>query len=624
MLLSRKFIILLLLLLPLTAAAQVEDALEQWVEEREGDANAAELNDLLLQLADAPVNLNDTAAIATLPFLSPFQIRSLRNYIQLYGQLLDVKELRMVPGFDSATVALLSPLVVTEPYAPDKSLSLGEMLAKGRHTVVSGMGGTVERAEGYDNGHYEGDNLRALFCYTYNYDNRISLRLSADKDPAEPWGKGNFYGYHLMISDFGRLEKLVLGRYNLQFGQGLTLWTGFEPFSLTGTSPVRYGHGIRPASAFYEEGWQQGLAARVNLGRGFGVSAFGSRAGDEWFGGGHLDYRRGNLLLGLTATATRLDDSLKMKDYAYNQTYFRGDRQGALGLDALWQAGRTMLFGEAAVDQSGKTAFLGGVRISAGNGNNFGVTLRRYDPLYHNLHAAAYAIGETRNEQGISLDAQVRLPLSVTALLSADLHRFPAPRYGSYTPSAGTWVRVQLERPFGRRVQAAVRYAWRQKQRNIVGSDSTLYLGEETLRRQLQGQVRVTVGNWRFTTRGILSWFDAEQAERQHGWLAAQEVRYGHGRWQFATQAACFNVEGYYARIYLNESNLQYAYSMPMLQNRGLRLSAVVRVNVSKWLRVNLKYAVSAYPGQEAVGSGDAATTGPARQTWHLQLRLNL
>lgn len=623
MVLTRRLIVMVLLLLALlpVAVAQVEVDMEQWVEETGSDESAADLSDQLLQLADNPVNLNDTVAIADLPFLSPFQIRALKTYITLYGQLLSIKELTVVPGFDSAMVALLAPLVTVEPYEPARRLTLKELLSRGRHTVVAGVGGTVEQAQGYANGHYEGDNLRALLCYSYQLDDRVSVRLSADKDPMEAWGKGNFYGYHVMLKHMGRLETLIVGRYNLQFGQGVTLWTGFHPFSLLGTSPVRYGQGVRAASAFYETGWQEGVAATLSLGRGYSLSAFGSRHDGEWFGGGHLTWSKGNLMLGITATATMLDDSVQLRDYAYNQDYFRGDRQAALGVDFLWQRDRLLFYGEASLDQGGAPAALGGIRLSVGGDNSLGVGIRHYDPQYHNLHAGSYAIGETRNEQGVTLDARLRLPLAVTALLSVDVHRFPSLRYGSYAPSSGTWLRAQLSREFGRHVTASLRYSWRQKYRNIPNLDSTLYLGESTCRRQLQGQARLILGSWQLTTRVLLSQFDAEQSEGEWGWLVAQEARYAVKDMQVALQAAWFDVDGYNARIYLSESNLQYAYSIPMLMNSGLRASAVVRWDVSRRLNLSFKYTLTAYQDVAAIGSGDAQTDGNHRQTWHLQLR---
>ena len=616
----RRLIMLLLLALPLTAAAQVDDAIEQWVEEYGSDVNVSELSDLLLQLADNPVNLNDSVAVASLPFLSPFQLKALRNYIMLYGQLFSVGELRMVPGFDSVTMALIAPLVKAEPYEEHSFPGLGEMFRQGHHTLVTGVGGTVEQAKGYENGKYEGDNLRGLMCYRFNYDNHVILQLSADKDPAEAWGKNNFYGYSLQLNNFGCLEKLVVGRFNLQFGQGVALWTGFEPFSLIGSSPVRYAKGVKAASPFYEEGWQEGLATTLNFGRGFRLSAFGSRANEEWMGGGHLEYRRGNLVIGATFSASFLDDSVQLRNYVYNQDYFRGDRAGALGVDILWQLGHLLLFGEMATDAEGHPAGIGGMRLSLSGDNSIGLAVRHYDSRYHNLHTAAYSIGSrTANEQGISLDGRFLLPLKVTALISADLHRFPEVRYGCYAPSTGSKWQLQLGHAVGDHGEATIRYSLRHQQRNVSGTSGKII--ENTLRQQLQGMYRFMRGPWRFTTRVVFSWFNTEESGNQYGWAASQEVRYNRGRWQTAVQATWHDVDGYYARIYLSESNLQYAFSMPMLQGRGLRTSAVVRYDISKWLNISFKYALFARPGEDSIGSDNAATPGPVRQTWHLQLR---
>lgn len=619
----RRLILFLLLALPLSATAQVEDAIEQWVEDQGSGVNASELSDLLILLADNPVNLNDTASVALLPFLSPFQIKSLCNYIVLHGQLISVKELHMVPGFDSATVAFITPMVKAAPYEPQPFPGLAEMFRRGGHTVVAGLGGTVEQAKGYENGKYEGDNLRGLFNYRFNYGNQVVLQVSADKDPTEAWGKDNFYGYSLMLNDIGCLKRLVVGRFNLQFGQGVALWSGFEPFPLIGNSPVRYAGGIKAASPFYEEGWQEGLAATVGIGREVSVSAFGSRAGNEWLGGAHAELRHGNLVLGITAAASFLDDSVRLRNYVYNQDYFRGDRTGVLGVDALWQYGRLLLFGEAATDAKGHPAAIGGMRLSLENDNSVGLSVRHYDARYHNLHTAAYTIGSrTANEQGVSLDGRFRLPLDFNLLFSADMHRFPKVRYGCYAPSTGSKWQLQLGHAVGRQGEAWLRYTLRHQQRNVPGTSGSVI--ENTYRQQLQGLYRVTLGAWCLTSRIIFTWFNTEESGSQQGWAVSQEARYSQGCWQGALQATWHDVSGYYARIYLSESNLQYVFSMPTLQGRGLRTSAVLRCDVTKWMNLSFKYTLVFRPGEDHIGSDNAATPGPVRQTWHIQLRLKL
>lgn len=616
----RRWLIILLALVPLCATAQVDDAIEQWMQEDVPEEQAAAAVDMLMQLNYEPVSINDTAAVRELPLMTPFRYRALCNYITLYGQLLSTKELALIPGFDSVTVALLSSMTTAEPYNGRTKLRWWQ----GHHNVVTGIGGTVEQAAGYRDGRYDGDNLHALFCYNYKYRNNISVRLVADKDPGEAWGKSNFYGYHVMLSNIGRLDKLIVGRYGLQFGQGLTLWTGFKPFSIMGGTPERFGTGVRQASTFYETDYLEGAAATVRLWQGLHLSAFASRVQGETLAGGHAEWRSGNLVAGVTVAATRLDDSLAVRDYVYNQTRFRGQRLFNGGVDATWQWRRLTLYGEASLDGEGHPAAIAGATLTPSSVNRFGVSYRYYHPLYHNLHAQGYAIGTTQGEKGVTLDAATQLPWGFTMLASVDLHHFESLRYGSYSPSSGAWLRLQVSRHIGQRMQATVRYADRLKERNIPNIDSTLYLGEQTLRRQLQGELRTKLGLWLLTTRAMYAHFGSENVDAQEGWLVAQTARYAKGPLQVTAGLAYFDVGGYYARLYLSESCLQYAWSIPMFYGKGLRSHVVVRWSINENISLAAKYGVTRYLDRDSVGSGAAETEGPARQTWFVQLRFKM
>lgn len=617
----RRWITILILLLATSATVAQEDGsgLEAWVEETGDTWAAGEMSDQWKRLQARPVNLNDSAAVADLWLLSPFQRQALHNYILLHGQLLSHKELLFVPGFDSATVAMLQPVTVTAPYTKPRRWRL----ADGRHFLLTAVGGTVEQAAGYTDGSYEGDAFRALMVYNYDLYGKIDLRLVADKDPGEVWGRGNFVGYHLMVKDIGRLERLIIGRYNLQFGQGLTLWTGLRPFNLLGNAPLRYGSGVRQAVAFYEEGYQEGVATRIRLGQGLRLSAFGSYVGGEGLGGGHLEWRHRGLIIGVTATGTWLDSATVPQERLYTQHDFVGSHLFNGGVDVVWQWRRLTLYGEGAVDDGLHPAAIGGLLMQADRRIRLGVTGRYYHPDYHNLHAQVYAIGSTQGEQGLSLDAESRLPWDLTGLASLDIHRFPTLRYATYSPTTGEWLRLQLSREWGGWLTATVRYAYRRKERNIPNLDSTLYLGESTLRRQWQGEVKAVSGAWTVTWRGVYAVYDSEAAARQGGGLVSFATRYSWQRLQALASLTWFDVDGYYARIYINESNLQYAWTMPALYGRGWRGVALVRYRVGKQLTLAAKYTLTWMSDAESIGSGATQTDGPRRQTWMLQLRWN-
>lgn len=614
---SLRACILTLILLPLSLLGQVDEALEQWAIEMESESQAEAMADELSELGLRRPNLNDTTSLSAIPLLSPFQQAALRNYIILYGPLLSHKELRMIPGFDSATIALLENLTVVEPCQGKRNWRI----ADGNHLLLTMVGGTLEEAKGYRDSTYEGDRLQFRMVYSYNLHNHISFRIAADKDPTEPWGKGNYYGYHLMINDIGRLEKLIVGRYNLQFGQGLTLWTGLAPFNLVGGSSQRFSTGVRQANTFYEEGYQEGVAATVRLPLSMHLSAFASKVHGTRLLGGHAEYRDNHFIIGMTVVHTALDDSIAPAYRVYNADYFRGNRLFNAGVDIAYQWNWLMLYGEAAVDREGDMAGIGGVRLMLDNNNNLSVSYRRYSPQYHNLAAQPYGIGGGRNEQGWNLDARLRLPLKITAMLSADLHSFPSLRYGSYKPSEGNWLRAQLGRQLSRHIGTTIRYSYRGKERNIPYCDSATYASEQTLRQQLQGELYADIDGWRISTRAAYSQFESENGVMQKGWLASQQARYTHRALQVTAAATLFDVDGYYARMYLTESNLQYNFNMPMYYGRGVRFHTLLRYNIGRHTSLGVKYAITHYFDRDVVGSGAAQTDGPNRQTVYIQMR---
>lgn len=613
----KSWFIIILTLVPLTVGAQWDEALEQMVGETENDNHAAAWVDQLMEMAENKPNLNDTSSLETIPILTPFQAKALKNYILLYGQLLSHKELGFIYGFDSTLIATLETITIVEPFTQPQRFRLSD----GRHSVITGIGSTIEQAAGYSDGRYEGDALHSQLIYSYNLRNHINLRLVAEKDPTEQWAKGNFYNYHLIINDIGRIEHIIVGRYNLHFGQGLTLWTGLHPFNLLGDTPQRFGRGVRASATFYEEGYQEGLAATIRLTNPLHLSAFASKAHGTTLLGGHIEYRHGNLIAGFTATNTTLDDSITLAERVYNQDYFRGKSLSNFGVDATWQWRHLMLYGEMSICDNGSAAAIGGAKLNINDHNSLGISYRNYARRYHNLHALPYAIGDGRNEQGWTIDTKLRLPLKIDALLSVDLHNFPSLRYGSYRPSAGAWLRSQLSRNLGRNTTVSLRYAYRQKERNVPYSTSNTYNSEETLRQQIQATLHCKYEQWSFDTKAVLSHFQSVSSGEQKGWAIAQQARYNHGQLQTTIAVSIFDVDGYYASIYMNENCLQYHFSMPSLNGQGVRSYIILRYTINKHLVLAGKYAITHYFDRQTIGSGAAATEGPNRQSAYMQLR---
>ena len=78
---------------------------------------------------------------------------------------------------------------------------------------------------------YKGSQQRYYARYRYNYGNKISYGITAEKDPGEEFFTGSqkrgfdFYSAHFYMSDVGAFKHIALGDYTIRLGQGLVAWT---------------------------------------------------------------------------------------------------------------------------------------------------------------------------------------------------------------------------------------------------------------------------------------------------------------------------------------------------------------------------------------------------------------
>ncbi len=698
---KRTLVAVLLLWLLCPSAARAQELLpsvwQYYLEQLsdEGDDETAEdMLELYESLHDTPSNLNDTVALLSIiPFVSDLQRERLRLYIKMYGDLLSVDELYAINGFDSLTVELLRPIVKAEPLESSQPLTLKELLTRGRSNLVMGIGGTVEQARGYRDSIYEGDNLRLMWRYRYKYKDRIQFQLSADKDPGEALFAASqrrgfdFYGYSLLVNDMARwrsdgtsrnvyIKRFIAGQYHLQFGQGLTLWSGFGPRMTMNTGINRYAQGLRPNGAFTEYGYMQGVATILALDSRWNVSLFASyvdrdatlprnassNSGVDWVQsiynsgyhrtttevgkrnqlgetlfGTHWEYRNSNLRLGMTTVATLLSKPIVPATYVYNDNAFRGKENFNAGFDFAYRSRRVMWFGEASfcanrpdsVASSLSPAVLAGAEFLINSNHSLSSYARYYSPTYHNLHANAIGQnGTPQNEMGVGLNYRGRLMWGVEAVARADWYRFPHMKYLAYAPTHGQEYNLMLTRA-SRRIKGLalnVRYRYKERGRNITPSTQVdgHYLLEQTYRHQCMVDVEYKTGSWRLVSRMGYAHYHGDVTEADRGLLFYQDVHYTPSTLPLtvAARIAIFDVNDYEARMYAAESDFIYNYSSTLYQNEGCRFYLLLRYDITPHWNIGFKYSITAYADKDTFGSGYEQIDANHRQQWRIQMRL--
>lgn len=698
---KKNYIWILLAVFPMMGKAQspMPSAWHNYIETLAEDGNdelVDELMELFEECREEPLNVNDTSdGLSRLPFINDFQQKSLRNYIALYGQLLSLEELQAVAGFDSTTIALLRPLAVAKSIATPTPLSLKEILSHGRSNLVVGTSGTIEQARGYRESIYEGNNLRMMWRYYFKYKDRLRIQISGDKDPGEAFFTGNqkqgfdFYGYSVMMNDIGKdlcmgilgensiyVKRLVLGHYHLQFGQGLTLWSGFGQNKVYGSNCYKHTQGIRPSGAFTEYGFLQGAATTISLWRHLDIALFYSyinrdatlprgAANDssidwvqsiynsgyhrtqteigkkgllgEQLWGTHLEYHRNDLRIGMTGVATSFDKQIIPARYIYNDNAFNGSRNYNIGIDFAYRLRRILVFGETAICYNNalsnsqtniSPASLIGSEFVINNNHRISGLLRYYSPTYHNIHATALGQSSTpQNEIGGTLQYQGQILWGTSVSASADHFWFPHMKYLTYAPSSGCEYRIELRRPFRhiKGLTATLKYRYKEKGRNVTPTTMVdgAYLMEQTHRHQVQEDIEYCVGAWRWTTRVAYTHYHGDKTESCHGFLFYQDMQLTPQTTplSIAARITLFNVDDYEARLYATESDFVYQYNGGTFQNEGFRLYLLLRYDINKYWNVGMKYGVTYYNDKETFGSGYDLIDKNYRQQWRIQIR---
>lgn len=699
----RRFLLFLFLLGPVFHSVAQDDGdgvwrqlLEQWADQNDSENVPDDLVEQLCSFLEYPLNLNDTASdeLMLLPFLSDYHRDAIKAYIAQNGEMVTLAELELINGFDSLTVSLLRCFTTVAPVKKNNGFSLKQMLGSGHSNLRSGFKTTAPLARGYKEDIYYGSPFRLYFRYEFKYADRVSFRLSGDKDAGEAFrfasassnGVGvpflgfDYYGCHLMVKDMGILKRAIVGKYHLQFGQGVTLWSGFASW-MSGSMPLRrFGQGITAASAFCEYGYLRGAAATLSLlpeymKKSLDLTLFYSNVNrdatqsssdslfaeeqqvqslyssgyhrtnselakkgclNEQLFGGHLQYRMQNLVVGATAVSTLLGSEIIPADYVYNHFAFSGKENFNCGMDATFRYRRLLLFGEAAMSQlhiSGSSgsdevplplSAVAGMQMSFDAKTMLSAAYHYGSPSYQNLHSNT--IGQTssgQNEEGLLLFFQSQLPYYVMVQSSIDLFRFPWMRYRVYSPSSGVDYRLKVSKDLSHRTMLDAQYRYRASQRN---SDASLYSIEDIVRQQLQLSLDYSYSDsWRFVSRLVYSWFRCDDHEPLQGFLLLQDATWRlpspTNPLSLGLRLAIFDIAGYDARIYTYENDLMYEFSVPMLTGRGMRSYLVCHYELSQNLSFALKYAITYYPENEVTGSGYEQIDGGVKNEFKAQFR---
>lgn len=469
----------------------------------------------------------------------------------------------------------------------------------------------------------------------------------------------DFYTASLAFKNFGLINKLVIGDYSLQFGQGLGLYTGFAfGKNADATLMPKVSRGLTPYSSTNEISYFRGAAATLQwksiaftpfisdqpvdatvqtTANPEYISSLGTtgyhrtateltnkNAAEQLSYGFDLNYSKHTFKTGITAYSTRFQYPLQRRQNAYNQYIFAGKELNNLSFYYDYSFHNFYFFGETAKSLGGGAATVNGLLSSISSNISVVVLYRNYDRKYHSFYNQAVSENtDAVNEKGIYSGLNIKLSKEWTFSAYADFFKFPWLKYQVGQPnSSGHEFLGRLTYQPNQRFMAYFNYRQKQKQQN--NDNAKIKTLDQIDYQDFRFDIAYPfLQNITFRNRAEIVKYQKGPPAAEYGLMLYQDVIYKPKTSRFAANCrlAWFHTASYNSRIYSFENDVLYSYTILPLQHTGFRTFFNAQYSFSKGLDAWFRYSAYLYCGEKTVGSGLDLIEGNKKSEVKLQMR---
>lgn len=496
----------------------------------------------------------------------------------------------------------------------------------------------------------------------------------------------DFYSFYAQLKNRKlaagyRLDNLVVGRFRAAFGMGLALNNGFSLGKSTMMSSAgRISTGFRPHTSSSSGKYFQGIAAtfskddgtkallrRTNIFASYryiDATATDSTMSTIVTSGYHrtqnemnkknvatetvlgvnyqLDYKRYSA--GITATYTHLNKPLTPnKKQAFRQYYAEGQDFMNASLNYSYRGNKLSFRGETAFAPTSQSSdSLSGIALATINVLTyrpkyaFTATLlhRYFSYCYTALNARSFSEStDIQDENGLFGSLSWQATDNVTLSYYADYAHFSHPKYQVSLPS--NMIENVLQASWHKKEWTTSLRA-RLKNREYDDSTKTALVWRNQFSLRLQTEYDANATSNLYTEKGnrllglnaklMLQYSHYDKAAtRSNGFLAM--FTGGLKPWKrlsFDLSAGYFDTDDYYSAINAYERTMSYGMGYSQYYGEGMRLSLLLRSNISKNLQFAAKIGTTKYFDRDIIGTGTEEVQSSVKTDIDFQLRLRL
>ncbi|MEP2770890.1 MAG: helix-hairpin-helix domain-containing protein [Fulvivirga sp.] len=666
--------------------------IQQFVEEifafQDEDASYDELYEALLLHYSDPLNLNiaDREDLKSLFVLSDYQINNFLDYREKYGALLSIYELQAIPGFDKTTIYRFLPFVTIrdDGLSADNRPLLKRIFSERNNYLLLRYERTLEEKKGYTTpvihagetppSRYVGGSGKHYARFRVSHTRDFSIGFTAEKDAGEAytWDAetnrygADFYSWHFQLQNKGKLKNLIVGDYQIQYGQSLLLGAGFNvgKGGETITTVRRSNSGIRPYTSVIETGFFRGAASTYQAGKNIEVTGFYSMLNqdaivradsaesiedfitsiqssgfhrtpneidakgdilEQTYGGViHYQNKQKDLQIGLTGVVNDFEVPLIRNNTLYNTFEFSGTNNYNVGLFYNYNWQNVSLFGEAARSKNGGIGAVGGAIVSLTPKLETSIVLRNYDKDFHSFYGQSFGESSTRNinERGLYWGLKYRPTRKYEFSAYFDQFTFPWLRFGINAPSSGYEYLLRANYKPSRGTLLYAQYRQQSKMDDPSGQEEPIHFPLNGIKRNYLINLDLKVNdNLGLKSRVQFSNYDFNN-QRTKGYAIMQDLYATFWNFKLSTRFALFDTEDFENRQYAYERDVLYAFSIPAYFGVGTRQYILLQYGVTRKIDLYARIARTHYRDRDTISSGLEAIDGNKKTDVKFQVRV--
>ena len=630
---------------------------------------------------DNPINLNQTNfdELSRLNLITDVQIISILDYQRKFGELLTIYELRAVQELDQNAISRIIPFVrVGEPRKYKTNWK--NVLKYGRNDVILRYQRGLQDKEGYlpksdsilainPNKQYLGSPDKLYARYKFSYKDKMSWGVTAEKDAGEQFFRGaqskgfDFYSAHLLIKDLGVVKTIVIGDFHANFGQGVTMWSGFNMGKSADVLNVkRYARGLKKYSSVNESNFMRGVGVKLQKNK-FDLTVFGSykkidaniNSSDTLFNngdggitsfqstgfhrtpreledidavkqtiiGGATHFTGDNLKFGLVGVSTQYDIPLQGSSQTYTKYNFNGTSGFSIGANYLYFKGKTSFFGEFTTSQNLSLVTLNGITWHVDPRLDIVVLHRYIDKKNQAIYSAPFG-GATSNENGLYIGVKAKMTKKINLSAYYDQFTHSWLKWSTDGPSFGREFFVQADYKINYNASMYVRLKNKVTQRdtkeNVIGIDNQVFINKTTLRLHYSQRIskQLTVKS---RIEGVLFTYDNDKSK---GLLLYQDLVYRLKKipLKLSARYAIFDTDNFDARLYAYENDLLYLFSIPSYYGKGIRTYLMAKYDIGKQIDLWVRWGMFSYAHTTEISTGLEKVKGSLKSDVKVQLKI--